>query len=336
MKIVLWLLAAGITAAAAGAANADPKDGAELLSMRRIWNAGEHNAFTDLVRFKDRWWCCFREAADHVGGDGKIRVITSRDGEAWESAALVAEPDVDLRDPKFSVMPDGRLMIVAGGSVYLGTKQLKGRQPRVLFSADGHTWTAPRRVLAEGDWLWRVTWHGGAAYGAAYHHGEAGTPAPEWTLKLYRSENGLDWQLVTPLDVPGRPNETTLRFRKNGEMVALVRQEAGSTFGWIGTASPPYRQWTWRETDQRLGGPNFIELPDGSLWAGTRRYGTPPTTILARMEAGALKPVLTFPSGGDNSYPGLVWHEGKLWVSYYSSHEGKASIYLAKVRLPGK
>jgi hypothetical protein len=40
------------------------------------------------------------------------------------------------------------------------------------------------------------------------------------------------------------------------------------------------------------------------------------------------------PSGGDSSYAGLVWHEETLWVSYYSSHEGKTSIYLAKVRLP--
>src|SRR5205085_7380324 len=48
----------------------------------------------------------------------------------------------------------------------------------------------------------------------------------------------------------------------------------------------------------------------------------------------AYEPVLTLPSGGDTSYAGLVWHEGLLWVSYYSSHEGKASIYLAKVRLP--
>ena len=42
---------------------------------------------------------------------------------------------------------------------------------------------------------------------------------------------------------------------------------------------------------------------------------------------------LTLPSGGDTSYPGLVWHDGLLWVSYYSSHEGKTSIYLAKVKL---
>ena len=49
--------------------------------------------------------------------------------------------------------------------------------------------------------------------------------------------------------------------------------------------------------------------------------------------AGKLTPVLTFPSGGDTSYPGMVWHDGLLWISYYSSHEGNTSIYLARVKL---
>ena len=39
-------------------------------------------------------------------------------------------------------------------------------------------------------------------------------------------------------------------------------------------------------------------------------------------------------SGGDTSYAGLVWHDEVLWISYYSSHEGKTSIYLAKVKIP--
>lgn len=30
----------------------------------------------------------------------------------------------------------------------------------------------------------------------------------------------------------------------------------------------------------------------------------------------------------------MVWYEHLLWVSYYSSHEGKAAIYLARVKLP--
>jgi len=51
-------------------------------------------------------------------------------------------------------------------------------------------------------------------------------------------------------------------------------------------------------------------------------------------QAGTLTEFLKLPSGGDTSYPGLVWHDGLLWVSYYSSHEGKTSVYLAKVKLP--
>ncbi len=44
---------------------------------------------------------------------------------------------------------------------------------------------------------------------------------------------------------------------------------------------------------------------------------------------------MTLPSGGDNSYPGFVVDAGKrtAYVSYYSSHEGKAAIYLATLRL---
>jgi hypothetical protein len=33
-----------------------------------------------------------------------------------------------------------------------------------------------------------------------------------------------------------------------------------------------------------------------------------------------------------SGYAGMVWYENMLWVSYYSSHEGKTSIYLAKVK----
>jgi hypothetical protein len=29
----------------------------------------------------------------------------------------------------------------------------------------------------------------------------------------------------------------------------------------------------------------------------------------------------------------MVWHEGLLHLSYYSSHEGKTSVYLAKIEI---
>jgi hypothetical protein len=305
----------------------------QIVKLTRIWDAGAHNAFTDLMRWRDRWFCTFRESEAHVGGNGRIRVLTSADGDTWTSAALIAETGIDLRDPKMSITPDDRLMIVAGGSVYEGTTY-KGRQPRVLFSADGREWSAPERILAEGDWLWRVTWHEGTAYGVTYRT-KPGDPA-EWTTALVSSRDGRTFQEVaTFAEVPGRPNETTLRFLPDGEMLALMRREGGTRLAWLGRSRPPYQAWSWVPTSRSIGGPNFIRVPDGVLWAVGRDATAEPKTVLGHLSLdGSYEPRLTLPSGGDTSYAGLVWHDGLLWVSYYSSHEEKTAIYLARVQLP--
>src|SRR3954453_13109704 len=96
----------------------EPAPAPVLVSVEKIWDAGKHNAFTDLARWRGKWYCTFRESEAHVGGDGGLRVLESADGRAWKSIALVTEEGIDLRDPKLSVTPDDRLMIVAGGSVY--------------------------------------------------------------------------------------------------------------------------------------------------------------------------------------------------------------------------
>lgn len=305
-------------------------DAAELVEVTKIWDRGGHNAFTDLIRFHDRWYCVFREADGHVKGDGKIRIVVSDDAKEWKSAGLLEEAAVDLRDPKISATPDNRLMVVMGGSVYRDGK-LVGRQPRVAFSEDGQVWSKPQPVLSEGHWLWRVTWHKGKAYGVSYVAEEQG--GDEWPLVLYSSGDGVEYTEVTKFNLPGRPNETTLRFLEDDTMVALVRREAGPQDGFIGSSKPPYTEWTWNNTGHRLGGPDFIVIPDHGMWAGSRSYPGGAKTVLAKMTLESYEPVITLPSGGDTSYPGLVWHDNLLWMSYYSSHEGKTSIYLATFRL---
>ena len=98
--------------------------GAKLVSVQKIWDQAPHNAFTDLVRFQDRWYCTFREGGDHTSHDGSVRVITSADGEDWSSAVhMQPEPGNDLRDPKLVVTPDGRLMLMAAERRSLGGNQ---------------------------------------------------------------------------------------------------------------------------------------------------------------------------------------------------------------------
>ncbi len=305
---------------------------AKLLSVKKIWDKGEHNAFTDLIRFRDKWWCTFREAKGHVKGDGTIRVIVSDDGDRWTSAALLTEEGIDLRDPKISLMPDGRLMIVAGGSVYRGGK-LVGRQPRVAFSKDGRSWSKTHRILSEGEWLWRVTWHDGKGYGVSYNGPDYKAGKLKYCQQLFATTDGLRYDKICTLKVDGYAGETTLRFLPDGRMMAMVRRESGNKHGWIGTARKPFTTWDWHEIEYHLGGPNFIVLPDGSMWAGSRYYPGGAKTVLARCSPTSYEPVLTLPSKGDTSYPGLVWHDNLLWFSYYSSHEGKTSVYLAKIKL---
>ena len=317
------VLAASFVTSAIPLSAAEP----EIISVKKIWDLGEHNAFTDLIRFRDRWWCTFREAKDHGPSNGKVRVIVSKDGDDWTSSALVEQDGVDLRDPKLSITPAGRLVLMMGGSVYRKGNPYGPRAPRASFSKDGHRWTQPRKLLAEDHWLWRVTWRDGWAWSVS-KLGEGRDPRRGM---LYRSRDAVDWEWVTEFRLPNNTwnaSETTLRFLPDGEMVALTRPH------WIGTSRPPYTKWSWSKLKENIGGPNFIRLPDGSLWAAGRHYGQKRTTVLARMTRDSYEPVLTLPSSGDCSYPGMVWHDGLLWMSYYSSHEGKTSIYLAKIRIP--
>ena len=44
-------------------------DEPKIISVKEIWDEGKHNAFTDLIRFHDRWWCTFREAEEQGNND---------------------------------------------------------------------------------------------------------------------------------------------------------------------------------------------------------------------------------------------------------------------------
>jgi hypothetical protein len=300
----------------------------KLLEARMIWNQAPHNAFTDLVRFKDHWYCVFREGQKHVAPDGALRVITSVDGEKWESAALITSSTSDLRDAKITVTPGGQLML--SGAEALHDKSKHTHQSLAWFSDDGRTWSEKHAIGDPDFWLWRVTWHKGTAYGLGYGCGK------DQSVRLYSSKDGKKFDtLVERLFDIGYPNESSLVF-EGDTCYCLLRRDGKPSTGLLGVSQPPYTAWEWKDLGTRIGGPHMLRLPDGRYVAAVRLYDGKVRTSLAWVDphVGKITEFLKLPSGGDTSYAGLVWHEGLLWVSYYSSHEGKTQIYLAKVQIP--
>jgi hypothetical protein len=299
---------------------------AKLIDLRKIWHQAQHNAFTDLIRFRGAWFCVFREGTDHISRDGQIRILRSDDGVAWNAEAALSMPGLDLRDPKITLTPAGVLMINAAAA-HDSSAPIR-HQSFVWFSEDGVRWSNPQKIGDPNFWLWRIAWHENIAYSVGYS-----TTEPPGA-RLYSSRDGVLFEsLVDKLFVEDFPNEAALTFKREGTAICLLRRDAGKATAKLGLAQFPYMDWHWKDLGLRIGGPQLLSLPDGRIAAAVRRYGKDPWTSLnwLNLEEGKLTEFLALPSGGDTGYAGLCWHEGILWMSYYSSHEEKTSIYFAKV-----
>jgi len=303
---------------------------AKLIEVRKVWDQAPHNAFTDLIRFRERWFCAFREGKGHVCDTGALRVLASPDGVGWKPVALMTWDGGDVRDAKLSVTADGQLML-NGAVRFVRPVVGQTHQSVTWLSADGETWGEPNRVADPNFWMWSVTWHKGVGYGIGY------STAANKLIRLYHSRDGRKWDTLADDIFPGGTfaNETSLVFCPDDTGYCLLRRDGTPSSAQLGVSKPPYTGWVWRDLGVRIGGPKMIRLPDGRFLATVRLYDKKVRTALCTIdpEKGALAEILTLPSGGDTSYAGMVLHEGLLWLSYYSSHEGKTSIYLAKVKI---
>lgn len=312
-------------------------------SLQRIWGDGSrHCAFTSLAKFNGVYYCTFREGFNHVfnekgEADGVLRVIRSADGGKWESAALVEMKGYDLRDPKLSVTPDGRLMLLFARSLYKGGQYVSSTT-MAAFSRDGSKFSKAREIkvpetkATAGSWLWRVTWHKGTGYGLSYFQ-ENGRNI----IELVSTADGLSYRLMKHLDVADNPNECTVRFTADDRMLIFMRRDGGSRSTMLLTASPPYADFKQTDLGFHCGGPDAIVLPDGKvLLAGRSEYvkGHAKTSIFCGTADGGFHEVMTLPSSADTSYPSFLLEGDEVWMTYYSTHEtNKPSIFLAKIPL---
>ncbi|WP_100656284.1 hypothetical protein [Alteromonas flava] len=306
--------------------------------LKRVTFKHNHSAFTDLIEFKTNLWLCFREATNHISGDGKIVVLQLRaDGSVISRYALNL-PGADLRDPKLSVTPMGELLLLAYARFTDNDNRTLRTDNVAWTSQSGLSWSSPISLGPNTWWLWRIRWdtQNNQAFGLAYNRRAN-------RIDLYAGNPKRHMQRVYPgvLSLSkhglGYPNESDLHIADDGQLHALVRRDADSFHAMLGTARAPYTHWHWRDLGCYIGGPVWFALDKKNFIVAGRTWNG--KTMITRLwqlniDTARLLPLLDLPSGGDNSYPGLVVRGHTLYVSYYSSHHDNCSeIYLAALTL---
>ena len=320
--------------------------------ISKIWDEGKHNAFTDLVRYESKFYCAFREGINHGPSlkhapeakdrkNGTVRVLVSNDSKKWTPLALLELDGYDLRDPKLSVTPKGKLMLLMGGSVFVDGKLVRLKNHVSFYNKSSGSFSVPQpitiddKVNPDWNWLWNVTWDKKNGYGIVYQK----RPDQKGNqIYLVRTTDGINYSYMSHLAVDHYVSESTLIITPSKEMFVLARRDSIDNgfyhiSSFMGRSKPPYNDWQWKNTGLPLGGPEFIYAGNEKFLLGTRsfREGKPHTSLFSMDTEGKYKQIIELPSEGDTSYPGMVIYNDTLWFSYYSSHEGKSIIYFSHV-----
>lgn len=322
-------------------------------SVRKIFDDGNHNGFTDMCRFGGYIYLAFRSSptGHAILPDSKIVVLRSRDGAEWKQVFTFNVPLRDVRDAHFLIFRE-KLFVYVGAWLCNpktpGVSDVNDLLGYAAWTCDGNTWEGPQSLEGTyGHYIWRAAAYGGKAYLCGRRVRDF-TPTEEpqpiravIQSALLESEDGLVWKWAGLFqEVWG--NETAFLFEDDGSIVAVARSRG---HGQICKSQPPYREWTRTDLGRFIGGPLIVKWA-GRYLVGGRKFLTPdepeknPRTVLSWLNGDQLIDVAELPSGGDTAYPGFVSiSDNKALISYYSSHEGSksnvapCSIYLAEISL---
>ncbi|MDP7302550.1 MAG: hypothetical protein QGG09_05580 [Pirellulaceae bacterium] len=319
-------------------------------NIRRVFHNGEHNAFTDLARFRDSYYLTFRSCPDGhmVHPTASVIILTSRDGRGWEHVHRFRVPLRDTRDPHFLVFRDQ--LFVYTGTWYSGKTTIPTADYDMnkhlgfaVWSPDGRQWEGPRQLEGTfGHYVWRATTFGDKAYlcgrrkqdFAIAPRGEG----PNVESVMLESDDGLIWR-TRAFFQETRGDETAFQFEADGTVLAIGRRGSDKA-QWLRSA-PPYTKWDRRGLDRYIGGPLLVRWGDRTVVGGRKTHdGKGAKTSMCWLVGDQLHEFAELPSGGDNSYPGFVaLSPRRAIMSWYSSHEKDdtgqtiTAIYMADLEI---
>ncbi len=338
----------GMSGFAADAAGADTPPAVSVVSVRRVFHNGEHNAFTDLVRFKGRFYLTFRSCPDGhmVHPTASIIILASDDTKEWKQVHRFGVALRDTRDPHFLVFQEK--LFVYTGTWYSGTNtlaranyDLNNHLGYAAWSEDGVKWHSP--IMLEGTfghYIWRAAAYGGKAYlcgrrKTGFEITARGEGKQVESLML-ESDDGLVWRKRAVFQETAG-DETAFLFEPDGRVLGVGRRSDNAQ---LLRSQPPYTHWDRKDLDRSIGGPLLTKWGNRYLVGGRKTLPAGPKTSLCWLVGDQLREFAELPSGGDNSYPGFVeLSPSHALVSYYSSHERDASgkeitaIYLAELTM---
>lgn len=298
-----------------------------IISTKNIYTGKPYASFTSLINYKGRFYCAFREAKKHYDPSGEdvgiIRILHSKNGKRWQPFLTYSVDGIDLRDPKLTVTPEGKAMLLVEEVKYENKVAVLRKSCVSFFSSNkSRTELIPISFKPNMDWnwLWDVSWIDGIAYGYIY--------APYFAF--VKSSNGINYKLVDKPVIDNSPTEASV-VKLGDKFFSVVRRKQNAYVG----ISNDGDQWQWKDGGMRIGCPKLFTYKDNVYTVGRAYNGKMNCTALFKVDqtSGKLVMLLELSSDMDSAYPGAVVKDGILYISYYQGDLMKSSIYFSLIKL---
>lgn len=304
------------------------------LQQLSVWNKAPFNSFTDLIKYNGSYYCAFREGSTHTSYDGKIRIVTSTDSKTWNSFCLLSLKNEDLRDPHFFIDSNNILSLSTSG-------RQKNSRENFLYKFQNGTFADNGQINADSVYyLWSFSKFNNSIYSIGYNVYQpcySTLNSNDLKIRLFKNGNeacGIFDSLPLHSWITSAfvcPSEASMVFTPDSTLIAIVRDQDVLGYSHIGISKYPFTNFTWKKFPYYIRGPKLALLPDGRLFiAGASLINLYETyyAIVNPANDYAVETVKTFPSAGDSGYPGVIIEGNSVLISYYSSHEGNARVYI--------
>jgi hypothetical protein len=302
------------------------------------WNEAEHNAFTDLIKYDGYYYCVFRIASDHNSFDGKTRIIRSSDGKNWSAFALLSLPNMDLRDAHFFI-DDYNVL-----SLSINIRNVYNQRQNVLYKLQNGQFIKTNVFHVDNDFFyWGFYKLNDRVYSVGYNVKQicfSSLDSKKPKLMLFNNAN-LACDSFQYANVGGTwinrdfdcPCEASMVITPDSTVIMIVRDEHTPGHSFFGVSKFPYKNWKWTTFPYFVRGPKLALLPNGKLLlaAGSMSHYDLTYYAIVNPDDFSVEKIRSFPSGGDTGYPGVVIEGNTALVSYYSSHEGNARVYIYRL-----